>query len=60
MTALAIKSELESRGVSTDTFIENNELIDALPKIRREEEKRDVVLLPRVKSTKEISCMQLQ
>lgn len=60
MTALAIKSELESRGVSTDTFIENNELIDALLKIRREEEKRDVVLLPRVKSTKEISCMQLQ
>jgi hypothetical protein len=44
MKTLAIKSELESRGVSTDKFIEKNELIDALLKIRREEEeKRDVV-----------------
>jgi hypothetical protein len=43
MKTLAIKSELESRGVSTDKFIEKNELIDALLKIRRKEEKRDVV-----------------
>ena len=38
MKTLAIKSELESHGVLTDTFIEKNELIDALRKIRREEE----------------------
>jgi hypothetical protein len=44
MKTLAIKSEMESRGVSTDTFIEKNELINALLKIRREEEeKRNVV-----------------
>ena len=38
MKTLAIKSELESHGVFTGTFIEKNELIDALLKIRREEE----------------------
>jgi hypothetical protein len=43
MKTLAIRSELESRGVSTDKFREKNELINALIMIRWVEENTEVV-----------------